>query len=179
MSNQTKRCSSCKEHYQLDNFYSDKSKKDGLSGCCKECAKSQVRSYQKSLKGKAVLNAYKSSDAYKESLKKYNHSEARKESHKKYYLSEKFRSKNRERERIRRAKKNKTVVKDFSEVDVLNKHGAVCHICGKDIDLSAPRTSGLGLHLDHVIPLVKGGTHTIENVKPSHAKCNVAKGGRL
>lgn len=32
-----------------------------------------------------------------------------------------------------------------------------------------------GLHLDHVVPLSKGGPDLITNVKPSHARCNLAK----
>jgi 5-methylcytosine-specific restriction endonuclease McrA len=31
-------------------------------------------------------------------------------------------------------------------------------------------------HQDHVVPLSKGGIHGIENVVPSCAKCNYAKG---
>jgi 5-methylcytosine-specific restriction endonuclease McrA len=31
-------------------------------------------------------------------------------------------------------------------------------------------------HLDHVIPLSKGGNDTPDNVRTTHAKCNMAKG---
>ncbi len=49
----------------------------------------------------------------------------------------------------------------------------VCHICGDAIP-------GLEeLHFDHVIPLIKGGPHVAENVRPSHAGCNLRKGARL
>lgn len=29
--------------------------------------------------------------------------------------------------------------------------------------------------VDHVIPISKGGTHTWDNVKPAHYKCNIDK----
>jgi len=54
----------------------------------------------------------------------------------------------------------------------------------KPIDLNAPRRVGiegweLGLHLDHVIPLSKGGYDTIDNIRPTHGICNIRKGARL
>ena len=69
----------------------------------------------------------------------------------------------------------------YSIFEILLLHGTNCHICDDPIDYSAPRTVGskgwkYALHLDHVIPLSKGGSDHIENVKPSHAKCNIAKG---
>lgn len=35
------------------------------------------------------------------------------------------------------------------------------------------------MHLDHVIPLSKGGTHTWNNVQVGCAPCNLKKGGEL
>jgi 5-methylcytosine-specific restriction endonuclease McrA len=65
----------------------------------------------------------------------------------------------------------------------LNKWGSDCHLCKKPIDLQAPRATfqqgwESGLQLDHVIPISSGGPDTLENVKPSHGKCNIAKGYR-
>jgi 5-methylcytosine-specific restriction endonuclease McrA len=34
-------------------------------------------------------------------------------------------------------------------------------------------------HFDHIIPLARGGRHSIGNLLPSCAKCNLAKGSRL
>lgn len=34
-------------------------------------------------------------------------------------------------------------------------------------------------HLDHVIPMSKGGGHTYANTQCSHLKCNVDKGARI
>lgn len=72
----------------------------------------------------------------------------------------------------------------YTEAEVLELHGLVCHVCNKDINLDSPRvTSGgdgweLGLQLDHVIPLSKGGSDSIDNIKPIHVLCNMKKGGR-
>lgn len=81
--------------------------------------------------------------------------------------------------RYRQARKNGQEF--YTKNDVLNRWGTNCHICSKPIDLEAPTQCGepgwkKGLHLDHVIPLSKGGPDTLENVKPAHGGCNIAKG---
>ena len=56
---------------------------------------------------------------------------------------------------------------------VLREFGMVCHICGGDI------ASKSDLHFDHVIPLALGGAHATDNIRPSHAFCNLRKGARI
>lgn len=46
-----------------------------------------------------------------------------------------------------------------------------CYLCG------LPLTGET--HMDHVIPLVKGGAHSMDNLRPTHATCNLSKGNRL
>jgi len=72
----------------------------------------------------------------------------------------------------------------YTETEVLDRYGTICHICNTEIDMSAPRGTGKpgwekGLQIDHVIPLSKGGDHTIENVRPSHGHCNLTKSDTL
>lgn len=48
----------------------------------------------------------------------------------------------------------------------------VCHICGKpieDVD---------DLHIDHVIPVSRGGTSGRDNLKPAHVWCNIRKSNK-
>lgn len=86
----------------------------------------------------------------------------------------------RESERRRRANKLNNGFEFYKESEVLGLYGSICHICLNPIDLLAPRQSGVegweyGLHIDHVIPLSKGGPDTLENVRPAHGSCNVKK----
>ena len=72
----------------------------------------------------------------------------------------------------------------YSVIQVLTTYGKNCHICNHPIDLKASRRVGigdwlLGLHIDHLIPIAKGGPDTLENVRPSHAICNLRKGSSL
>ena len=80
----------------------------------------------------------------------------------------------------RRSNKDSNGFEFYTEKEILEKYGTNCHICSIPIDLSANRKVGsigweMGLHLDHVIPLSKGGSDTKNNVRPSHAYCNLKK----
>ena len=86
--------------------------------------------------------------------------------------------------RTRRARKFAVPSEPYTTQDILNLWGTDCHNCGEAIDLNAPRTTRFkgwerGLQLDHVIPLSKGGSDLIENVKPSHCLCNLIKYNRV
>ena len=83
-------------------------------------------------------------------------------------------------ERRRRANKFNNGFEFYKESQVLDMYGSDCHICLNPIDLLAPRQPGIkgweyGLHIDHVIPLSKGGPDTLGNVRPAHGSCNVKK----
>jgi 5-methylcytosine-specific restriction endonuclease McrA len=82
--------------------------------------------------------------------------------------------------RRQRAVKLSAITEPYTITKILEKYGNDCHICNEPIDLLAPRRPGkegweLGLQLDHVVPLSKGGSDTIDNVKPSHCSCNLSK----
>lgn len=71
----------------------------------------------------------------------------------------------------------------YTEQQILQLYGTDCYLCGNPIDMSAPRKCGLpgwqnGLHIEHVIDLALGGLDTLENVRPSHAVCNLKKNPR-
>jgi 5-methylcytosine-specific restriction endonuclease McrA len=75
----------------------------------------------------------------------------------------------REFQRRRHAKMTERV--DYAAI--LDRDGMVCHIC------TEPIASMADLHFDHVVPLSKGGPHIAENIRPSHALCNMRKSNRL
>lgn len=97
---------------------------------------------------------------------------------------EKVREIIRARDRIRRARKQGQEHEHYTEKEVLSTYGTDCYLCLTPIDLNASRKAGVGdwekgLHMDHVIPLSKGGGDNISNVKPAHAKCNLIKNARV
>jgi 5-methylcytosine-specific restriction endonuclease McrA len=63
--------------------------------------------------------------------------------------------------------------------EVVATYGTNCSICGNQIDLSLKRTSSMGLTVDHWIPLSKGGSDELENLRPAHWICNRRKSNKL
>lgn len=47
-------------------------------------------------------------------------------------------------------------------------HGGRCHYCG--------RTWGTRLHKDHMMPISRGGSDSIDNLAPACSACNLSKG---
>jgi 5-methylcytosine-specific restriction endonuclease McrA len=72
----------------------------------------------------------------------------------------------------RRAWKRDAFVEDVHELVVLEMDDGVCGICGEDVD-------PFDFHVDHVIPLAKGGEHSYANVQTAHPACNVRKNAHL
>jgi 5-methylcytosine-specific restriction endonuclease McrA len=86
--------------------------------------------------------------------------------------------------RKRRAIKVNNGFEPYSTQEVLEIYGFDCHICAKPINLEATRKCGnpgweFGLHIDHLIPIIKGGADALNNVRPAHAICNLKKGSTL
>jgi hypothetical protein len=126
--------------------------------------------YKKNKEGILEMNRAwrrKNPDKYKESLKRWNAREENKARRFDYYSK-------------RRALQAAADYEKFDAEDVIAKWGIDCHLCMEPVDLDAPRTVGAegwerGLHLEHVIALSNGGSHTLDNVKPSHGICNLRK----
>lgn len=51
----------------------------------------------------------------------------------------------------------------------------LCYLCGKSLDRKSVVPSPLAPTMDHVIPLVSGGSHTYNNIKSAHFLCNSLK----
>lgn len=58
---------------------------------------------------------------------------------------------------------------DALSLAVRKRDGFVCFYCGADEG---------DMHCDHIVPLVKGGLSTLDNLVTACAACNGSKGGR-
>lgn len=71
---------------------------------------------------------------------------------------------------VRRARlRNAPVIEHISRQEVYERDQGRCHICGKKVD---PQK----WHLDHLVPLSKGGEHSMRNVAVAHPQCNLSRG---
>jgi 5-methylcytosine-specific restriction endonuclease McrA len=74
-------------------------------------------------------------------------------------------------EAARKARKLDQFVEDVDPRTVYTMHEGMCGICEQFI---------VGdFHVDHIIPLSKGGMHGYINVQPAHPVCNLRKGARV
>jgi 5-methylcytosine-specific restriction endonuclease McrA len=139
-------------------------------------------------KRKAIHQAYYSANHKRELARSKARREANPEYHKKYYVAnqERLRLKgrayykaNRDRwnnnllqRRLNQARRNARFQGTVSDRDwqrLVNRFGGLCAYCG----LEPWR------HVDHVVPLSRGGRHTIGNVLPACEQCNMSKGPKL
>jgi 5-methylcytosine-specific restriction endonuclease McrA len=172
----------------VDSFHKKASSASGYSSQCKACVNSRLKSkyWDDPERYRSIANksANKNKDSVKARQKQYrdSHSET-------IYIRIKEWRKSNKPARNAEARRRRALIKGngvspYTEKQVLETYGSVCHICSEAIDLSAPRACGkqgweLGLHIDHVVPIAKGGEDALHNVKPAHGKCNLSKGSRL
>ena len=195
-----KTCPKCSQTKPHSEWGKNRSKKDGLASECKSCHAAASASWraanpdeQKRRSREQFAKNREESNARRKANYWANQDRER-ATRKSYYertietqrqSSREWRKDNpekvREQGRKIRAQRAAVPTERYSTQDVLDKWGTNCHLCGKPIDLKAPRathTAGWenGLQLDHVIPISSGGPDILDNVKPSHGKCNIGKG---
>lgn len=76
-----------------------------------------------------------------------------------------------QRNQRRRSRELNAFVEDVDRSVVFERDGGVCQICDTPIGTEK-------WHVDHRVPLVRGGKHSYDNVQLTHAHCNLSKGTR-
>lgn len=189
-----KTCCICKSNLEYDSFHNNKSSKDGKANQCKSCAKKykSKKIFKSKLpenrkiyyhKNKEHINSLRSynSDNYK--LRYLNNKDKIKSYNKKYYDNNKclvkikqkeYRLNNKEvilvRNRARRELIKNFKISQRDIINLLNLFDNKCYYCGIGVK------RGINLHLDHKLPLSKGGQHEINNLVPACITCNLRKG---
>jgi 5-methylcytosine-specific restriction endonuclease McrA len=77
-----------------------------------------------------------------------------------------------QRAREYRARKRGATVERVMRADVWERDRGICGICGTAADPT-------NWHLDHIVPLIRGGAHALGNVQVAHPACNHAKNQKL
>lgn len=171
-----KKCGTCKEFKELDEFYKDSRRLDGLYSSCKACFSAynkkryfenleeerrygaeQTKKYRSTAKGKNTIKTYKQSEQGKKANKRYRQSEAGRISSNAIF--------ERRRARLLNAE-NTLTTQEWN--DILQDCGYRCSYCNNTGKMTQ----------DHIVPLSKGGSHTKDNVVPACGTCNSSKGNK-
>jgi 5-methylcytosine-specific restriction endonuclease McrA len=183
----TKKCTICRELKERNEFYKNKSRKDGYSNVCIKCHKACAK-----------ISRGKNRDTKREADKKYrqdhpekyrayrlkwkqNNLEKAKECALNWWRNNKERS-NHNLKEWRKNHPEKYLVQigirrvreigapgSFTAKEwrgLCDKYGNKCLRCGR---------TDVKLTVDHVIPLSKGGTNYINNIQPLCGSCNSSK----
>ncbi|MBR3743160.1 MAG: HNH endonuclease [Clostridia bacterium] len=70
-------------------------------------------------------------------------------------------------------RQQRALMSDSLRYDILKRDGYRCRICG------ATQADGVKLHVDHIIPVSKGGRTEPSNLQTLCERCNLGKSNKL
>jgi 5-methylcytosine-specific restriction endonuclease McrA len=158
---ESKTCSKCGAVKPLEEFYKQKGCRLGVRPDCKECMRARIAVYRAENAAQHVQRSLDWAVRNPEKVRAYKrkwdaaHPEA-------------VRDKTRRHRALRKA----AFVADVRFDDILQRDLGVCGICERQITQDA-------IDLDHVIPIVAGGTHEPNNVQLAHPTCNKRKHAKV
>jgi hypothetical protein len=177
-----KKCCHCKKELSLDSFQKNRAAPDGLQHRCKGCTKEASKACR-AKRGHLWLETTNPWSHRSENRFRVNAAtRARRAKN-----PEKAKAENRYwREKanpfsvaVGKAGLRATELGVLSTLtteewkSVVESCSFLCHLCGEKVclDLKSPQR----LSLDHVLPMARGGTNTIDNVLPAHRRCNQSR----
>ena len=66
----------------------------------------------------------------------------------------------------------------FTRFDLYETYGSACYLCGEQLSFRRDVPLAQSVSIDHVVPIVLGGEHTIANCRLVHFVCNSRKGAK-
>ena len=183
-----KTCAKCGETKPHSEWGKDASRYDGLRRMCKACDRQRAkRQYARTKEARAKYFAQRYVENRAEMVarsKRYRAANAEKiAKYQRQYRQENkaeirqytnaWRDKNRERYRElmqrRRAREKANGIFTVTDKDLARLYASPCAACGTTEQVTA----------DHVIPIARGGRHSIGNLQPLCMACNSHKSDRL
>jgi len=171
-------CNVCALKKELFEFHKNSSRKDGHTETCKLCANARAKKWRAENPGrhKSIIKEW--CERHPDRMLKYSRD-------RRAQNLDLFRARDRERDRRpdrRRCKINSlnrrrarlthalsTLTKTQWEA-ILELFDNSCAYCGAE---------KVALQQEHVIPISRGGNHTVENVVPACVSCNLSKASKL
>jgi 5-methylcytosine-specific restriction endonuclease McrA len=148
-----KLCPKCHQWLSLNNFCRCANTFDQLQSHCKHC--------------RALANnkLYHNNSNYRQAKIQQNGQITKQ----RYHNDEMFRQATIMRHTTDMQARRAKAKNQISLQDVINIHGAYCEYCGATENLT----------MDHIIPIARGGQHTLSNLTVACQKCNCSKGAKL
>lgn len=171
-----KTCSKCGETKPLSDFNRHKKHRDGHTTICRSC----TAAYRQLPEVKARGRVTRMESYYRNREREAGYNRSWRESHpaERSAATKRWVERNPEKARQLWAKnkarrRGADVAERIDRRYVYERDGGRCHICGRAV----PRDD---FHIDHLIPLARGGSHTLDNVALAHPRCNRERAaGRL
>lgn len=168
-----KSCCRCKSILSLTSFNKDKQNKDGLQRRCRLCNREvnqlDYQKHQQSRLQKDAKYRAENPEKTKKAIKKWatNNKEKLAQSSREWF--KKHPEYSAHLRHNRRAMKLQNGVYKITSIEYKKLYAKECIYCGAKGKI----------HLDHVIPISRGGTHSIGNLVPACASCNTSKGKKF
>lgn len=175
-----KECISCGERKELLEFHKRKDTKDGYRKECKSCRNNKAKdAYYKNPEKKKEYRERNSEKIAKRMFDYYNSNKDNVLTQQKRYRASqqgKAISQKVEAQRYLQVKSTRdgSITSETLEMLYEAQNGE-CYICGCDLTQLKRRNQ----HLDHIVPLSKGGNHILNNVAWSCASCNFKKSNNI
>ena len=186
----SKVCNICRELKPIAEFGSMKTSPDGREYRCKPCQAERVSAFRIDNPEHALQQSRRQFQNNKENRRaavlKYQKkipggwmAKYRRE-HPEYVAKERLKMKEWRRQNpdrakqksdLRRARLYSVRVETIDRKTIIERDASTCYLCQKIV---------LGIiHVDHVIPLSRGGSHTYDNLRVTCPQCNLRKSDRL
>lgn len=151
-------CRVCKQSKNIQNFSRDKRAKNGHTSICKQCDNNKAKKYYD-----------ENNESRKEYRRRYREQNLEKVSKavKDWYTKHPEKIDEYAKKRIQRKLQNGLF--EISKKELKRLYSSKCFYCG----------SSEFIQTDHIIPLSKGGRHSIGNLIPACRKCNSSKGSKF
>ena len=174
-----KQCSQCKQKYPatLDYFLPEKRARSGLTAACRQCELRRKRAYMRDRRKSDPDMTARYYAKNREQERKRLENSQRENPERAYERLVRYRENNRDKRRAgesrRRAQKRKTkgsLTAENIKAQYKRQNGR-CYYCEERV--------GEDYHVDHLVPLSRGGLDIPENIVIACPTCNLSKADKL